>query len=95
MGGVSIGFFGFHPVNDLRGKKDLFGRKLKITTVNVADGLAASAVLLMGESNEGTPLLLIRGADFVRFTNRDTYRELVMHPKTDLYAPLLKAFKKK
>lgn len=95
VGGVSIGFFGFHPVNDLRGTRDIFGRKLKITTVNIADGLAAAAVLLMGEAAERTPLLLVRGVKFVRFTNRDTYRELVIPPKEDLYAPLLKVFRKK
>ncbi|MDR3642819.1 MAG: coenzyme F420-0:L-glutamate ligase [Candidatus Doudnabacteria bacterium] len=93
--GVSIGFYGLKPVNDLRGKPDVFGQKLKITQTDTVDALTAAGVMLMGESNEQTPLLIIRGATFVKFTSRNTYRDLVMHPKTDLYAPLFKAFKRK
>lgn len=93
--GISIGFWGIKPIRDYRGTPDLFGRKLKITRTNIVDGLAAAGVLLMGEGRERTPLLLIRDANFVEFTNRDTYRQLVVPPRTDLYAPLLKVFKKK
>lgn len=93
--GISIGFFGLRPLLDLRGQTDIFGRKLKITRVNVVDALAAFAVLLMGEAAEQTPMLVLRGVGLVKFTNRDSYSGLNIPARTDLYYPLLKVFKHK
>lgn len=47
--GVALGYAGFKGLRDYRGKKDIFDRPLRMTQTNVADGLAASAVFLMGE----------------------------------------------
>ena len=46
----------------------------------------------MGEGDEKTPMLIIRGADFVEFSETDTYHELIIPEGEDLYAPLLAAF---
>ncbi len=59
--GTAIGCAGVLALNDLRGRRDLFGRQLQVSEVAVADSLAAAAVLVMGEAAEGTPLVLIRG----------------------------------
>lgn len=90
--GISIGFFGLEPLKDFRGKKDIFGRKLKYTQSNVVDSLSAIAVLLMGEGNEKVPMVIIRDAKFVKFTGKNTYKKFVINPKKDLYYPLLKIF---
>lgn len=92
--GISIGFYGLKPLKDYRGKKDIFGRVLKITQANVADGLAVIGVLAMGEGNERTPMAIIRGADFVEFTNKETYKDLLVPLKEDIFYPLLKNFYK-
>ncbi len=92
--GISIGFFGLEPLFDYRGKKDIFGRKLKYTQSNIVDSISNMAVLLMGEGNEKTPMMVLRGAKFIKFTNHSTHRKLVIEPKKDLYYPLLKIFKK-
>jgi coenzyme F420-0:L-glutamate ligase / coenzyme F420-1:gamma-L-glutamate ligase len=60
--GTAIGCAGLLALNDLRGRRDLFGRQLLVSEVAVADSLAATAVLAMGEAAEGTPLVLVRGA---------------------------------
>jgi len=94
--GVALGHYGLKPVNDYRGKKDLFGRKLKISSANVVDSLATAAVLAMGESNERTPLALITDLPFVQFTNRQPnkkYSKLKISWHEDIYGPLLKAMK--
>ena len=39
----------------------MFGRALETTEVATADELAAAASLLMGQANEGIPIVLIRG----------------------------------
>lgn len=59
--GTAIGIAGIDAVADLRGRLDLNGRPLKATEVAVADELAAAASLLMGQANEGRPVVLVRG----------------------------------
>ncbi len=59
--GISIGFSGIPGLVDLRGKPDLFGFKLRITQVGVADELAAGASLMMGQAGEMTPVIHVRG----------------------------------
>lgn len=93
--GVATGFYGLEPVTDLRGNKDIFGRKLKMTRVNIVDAVSAMSVMLMGEGNERTPIMILRGAKFIKFTNKNTYKKLIIKPEEDLYYPLLKIFKKK
>jgi F420-0:gamma-glutamyl ligase len=92
--GISMGFYGMEPIFDYRGTPDIFGRKLKVTRTNIVDALAATGVLLMGEGKERTPMLIIRGADMVKFTNKNRHRKLIINPEQDIYWPLLKAFKK-
>ena len=58
---VAIGIAGFKPILSHKGKSDLFGYILKTTEVNIADELATSAGLVMGQSNEGMPIIVIRG----------------------------------
>src|SRR5579859_132214 len=60
--GVALGYAGFGGIKDYRGAPDLFGRKLKMTRVDIADSVATAAVLLMGEGNERKPLAIIEGA---------------------------------
>jgi coenzyme F420-0:L-glutamate ligase / coenzyme F420-1:gamma-L-glutamate ligase len=62
--GVAIGASGIPALLDLRGKPDLFGRALRITQIGLADELAAAASLLMGQADEGTPVVLIRGLQY-------------------------------
>ncbi|MDD1776496.1 MAG: coenzyme F420-0:L-glutamate ligase [Candidatus Methanomethylicus sp.] len=59
---VAIGISGFSPVDDLRGEEDLFGRRMRIKRLAVADDLASAAQLVMGEASESTPIALIREA---------------------------------
>lgn len=59
--GAAIGIAGLPGLVDLRGQPDLFGFKLQITLVGVADELAAAASLMMGQAAEGTPAVHVRG----------------------------------
>jgi dihydrofolate synthase / folylpolyglutamate synthase len=93
--GVSIGFYGIKPVSDQRGQKDIFGRKLKVTKVNIVDSLATFGNLIMGEADERTPLLIMRGTKLVEFTDRNLYKSLIVDPDLDMFQPLLKHMKTK
>ncbi|MDV0442844.1 coenzyme F420-0:L-glutamate ligase [Methanorbis rubei] len=61
VSGVAIGCSGILPITDERGKPDLFGHELQVTRRAIADSLASTAELLMGEANEGVPVVLVRG----------------------------------
>lgn len=92
--GVAIGFSGIAPLKDYRGTKDIFGRIMRVSIANVADALAACGVLAMGEGNERTPLVVIRGAKGITFTKKDHARSFFVDQREDIYAPLLKVFRK-
>ena len=59
--GISIGCAGLPPLWDQRGLHDLFGYELMSSEECIADELAAAASLLMGQSAEGQPVIIIRG----------------------------------
>ena len=90
--GASVGYSGFRGVNDLRGKADLCGRRLKTTLVDVADSISAAAALTMGEADEKNPLCVVTGAP-VAFTGGTDPDEIKYPLKDDLYGPLFKAAK--
>ncbi len=62
--GVVIGLSGLKPVQDLRGKPDLFGTPLQHTDVGFADQLAAAASLVMGQADEACPVVITRGIEY-------------------------------
>ncbi|NQS92544.1 MAG: coenzyme F420-0:L-glutamate ligase [Chloroflexi bacterium] len=59
--GISIGFSGLPGIVDFRGELDLFGYRLRVTQVAAVDELAAAASLLMGQVDEGLPVVHVRG----------------------------------
>jgi F420-0:gamma-glutamyl ligase len=95
--GISLGFYGFHPNKSYVGQNDIFNKKIIAGTSNYVDALSALAGVIMGEGNEQTPLLIIRGAQFIKFTNKDTLKEIAIpgSGRPDFYSSLLKVFKRK
>lgn len=65
--GIGIGHSGFKPVKNYIGQPDLFGKPLTLSKANVAGGLAAAAVLVMGEGAEQTPIAVIEDLPSVEF----------------------------
>lgn len=59
--GIAIGAAGLPSLIDRRGETDLFGRTLKATLIAYADEIAAAASLVMGQTTEATPAVLMRG----------------------------------
>jgi coenzyme F420-0:L-glutamate ligase/coenzyme F420-1:gamma-L-glutamate ligase len=59
--GIAVGSAGIPALLDKRGDQDLFGRTLRVTLVAVADEIAAAASLLMGQADEGRPVVVVRG----------------------------------
>jgi coenzyme F420-0:L-glutamate ligase / coenzyme F420-1:gamma-L-glutamate ligase len=83
--GVAIGCSGIEPVEDQRGKKDLFGHIMKYTLKATADSLATIGTFVMGESNEAVPFVVIRGSN-LSFTDRKLcWKDFAIDYQTDLY----------
>ncbi len=81
--GVAIGAAGFPALLDLRGHRDLFDYALQVTQIGLADELAAAASLLMGQADEGRPVIHIRGVPYP-FREGDA-QELIRPKEMDLF----------
>lgn len=90
--GIALGYAGFSGLTDYRSKKDLFGRPFIFAKANIADGLAAAAVLAMGEGDECIPLAVIEGAPVV-FQDTVKKDELLIPLKDDIYLPFFSRFR--
>ena len=87
VSGVAIGVAGIRPITDERGKKDLFGHELQVTRRAVADGLASTAELLMGEADECTPAVLIRGYQYQKAEQEEIAS---IAPEEDLFLGMMR-----
>jgi coenzyme F420-0:L-glutamate ligase/coenzyme F420-1:gamma-L-glutamate ligase len=58
---IALGISGFKPIRDRRGENDLFGYRIKVKHTAIADELASAAELVIGQTNEGIPVGIIRG----------------------------------
>lgn len=90
--GAAVSYSGFKGVKDLRGKPDIFGKKLDVTLVNMADSLAAACALTMGEADERRPLCVVEQAP-VEFVDQTAPQEIKYPIENDLFTPLFKAAK--
>ncbi len=97
--GVALGISGIKPILDKKGEKDLFGYELQSTIVGQVDNLASAAQLIMGEADEGLPVVIIRNYKFdlvkntsisaiLRDKNLDLFRE---RASEDYFVDLLKS----
>lgn len=91
--GIGIGFYGFIPIKDYRGHEDIFGRKFQVQRANVVDGVAAAAVLAMGEGSEKTPAAVASDIPGVDFVEGDFYDHWFVPEDEDIFYPLFKGEK--
>ena len=81
--GVSIGVSGVPTLIDRRGSLDRYGYQLRVTEIGAVDELAATASILMGQANEGRPVVVIRGFPYpLRESN---FSEIIRDEKDDLF----------
>ena len=80
---VAIGAAGLPTLIDLRGRPDLFGRRLEASVLGFADEVAAAASLLMGQADEGLPVVLVRGLSWS--APESTAASVIRSPSEDLF----------
>jgi len=81
---VAIGVAGIKPIRDRRGEKDLFGYVLRIKRTAIADELASAAELVIGQTNEGIPVAIIRGYNY-QLSENVSANELARPKERDLF----------
>jgi coenzyme F420-0:L-glutamate ligase/coenzyme F420-1:gamma-L-glutamate ligase len=93
--GIAIITAGFEPIEDLRGKPDLYKRPLQITMRAIADDLTSAAQFLLNEADQQTPVVIIRDAKVIFTENPQMTTEISI--EEDLYMNIFSSylFKKK
>ena len=81
---IALGTSGFEPLRDRRGEKDLFGYKIKTKRTAIADELASAAELVIGQTNEGIPVAIIKGYAYPKSETAKAIK-LIRAPKDDLF----------
>lgn len=81
--GVALGYAGMSGLVSKKGEEDLYRYKLRNTEIALADQIASAALLVMGESNEGVPVAIVRGLDLPPRNRRR--KDLIRPEKNDLF----------
>jgi len=90
---VAVGLAGINPIIDYRGKKDMYGKELRITQIAIADEIASAAELVMGKS-KGVPVALVRGLDCCSNDDHGIYK-LIRSEDKDIFLKLAKIYNSK
>jgi coenzyme F420-0:L-glutamate ligase/coenzyme F420-1:gamma-L-glutamate ligase len=81
--GTAIGVSGLVPIWVKAGESDLYGYILQASPIAIADELASAASILQGQSHEGIPIVIIRGARYLR--GEGTAKDLLRAREKDLF----------
>ncbi len=80
---VAIGIAGMDPLRSYIGKTDMYGKKLRVTQIAIADEIASAAELVMGKANR-IPIVIIRGYGYQR-AQKTSISQLIRSRKKDLF----------
>lgn len=83
--GVAIACAGIEPVLDMRARKDLDGKPLKVTFQAVADNIATIANYKMGEGAESKPFAIVRNSEAKMTDRKINANELAISPDQCVY----------
>lgn len=92
--GVSLSWWGIEPIEDCRGRADLFGREIRFERSNLVDGLASGANVVMGEVDEATPVVIARDVPRLVFSDKDTRDQLLVPFAEDTFRVLYEKYLK-
>ncbi len=79
---VAVGIAGMEPFVDYVGQRDHYGNELRVSTLAVADELAAAAELVMGKLSR-VPVAIVRGYEYPKGCG--AARDMIRPPERDLF----------
>jgi len=80
---LAIGVAGMSPFINNKGRLDIHGKPLRSSIVCIADEIAASAELVMGQANEKVPIAVVRGVNIE--TRKGTANVILRTESEDLF----------
>lgn len=83
--GVALGWWGFEPMQNHKDRSDLFGRNIRFEASNLVDGIASASVLVMGEVDEQTPMVIARNVPRVVYKDHADVSDLYTPYKDDMF----------
>jgi coenzyme F420-0:L-glutamate ligase / coenzyme F420-1:gamma-L-glutamate ligase len=87
--GVALATAGFHPIQDERGKADLFGNPMQVTQRGIADSICQCAQMVMGERDESTPIAIVRNTGVQLTDDPITVEEVAIDWRMCIYVQSL------
>jgi coenzyme F420-0:L-glutamate ligase/coenzyme F420-1:gamma-L-glutamate ligase len=79
---IAIGVAGIDPIKSYIGKRDMYGKILRVTEIAIADEITSAAELVMGKSSR-VPVSIVRGYDFS--FNDSSISKVTRSKKDDLF----------
>jgi len=79
---IAIGVAGIDPIKSYIGKRDMYGKILKVTEIAIADEITSAAELVMGKSSR-VPVSIVRGYNFS--FNDSSISKVTRSKKEDLF----------
>lgn len=87
--GVALATAGFKPVQDERGKADLFGNPMQVTQRGIADSICVCAQMVMGERDEATPIAIVRNTEVILTDDEITVEDVAIPWEMCIYVESL------
>ena len=81
---IAIYTYGFYPLIDFRGKKDLYNKEIQYTVMAYADEIASAAHLTLGEGDEKVPAAIVKGLD-IKLVEKETTNMLLIEKEKCLF----------
>jgi coenzyme F420-0:L-glutamate ligase/coenzyme F420-1:gamma-L-glutamate ligase len=79
---IAIGVAGIDPIKSYIGKRDMYGKILRVTEIAIADEITSAAELVMRKSSR-VPISIVRGYDFS--FNDSSISKVTRSKKDDLF----------
>jgi coenzyme F420-0:L-glutamate ligase/coenzyme F420-1:gamma-L-glutamate ligase len=81
---VAIGIAGIEPIKSYIGTTDMYGKKLKVTEIAVADEIASAAELSMGKLDR-VPIVIMRGYKYQKADEKSSISKIIRSKEKDLF----------
>lgn len=90
ISGIAIAWSGFVGISDERGKTDIFGHKLQVSQIAVADNFASLAQVFFGQAAEQTPFVLFENAPVQFSVAQQDHQSACIDPRDDLFSSIFR-----
>ncbi|HEU4481949.1 MAG TPA: coenzyme F420-0:L-glutamate ligase [Nitrososphaeraceae archaeon] len=80
---VALGIAGINALKNYKGKRDMFGKILKVTEIAIVDEIAGAAELVMGKT-EGIPIAIVRNFKYSK-CNNSSIRKIMRKENKDIF----------